>query len=195
MPSSVLRRSAHNTPISGYPGLLPSYRRPEPLLTPWSTCAIGDPLAGLASGTLASGTTGANRAVLVPFQLAHEFTVMKVFWANGATVGTDNVDVGVYTEAGVKKFTSGAVLSAGASIVQEVDVTDFLLTPGRYWLALSMSGNTATVQQSVLSAELLRMTGVAYMSAAHVLPASITPANTGDQYVPLFGIAERTQVA
>lgn len=75
-----------------------------------------------------SGTWGtANAANFYPIYLPEPFVVSKAFWCNGATVGTDSIDIGVYamTDQSTGRCdlirSTGAVLSAGTvSVVQEV---------------------------------------------------------------------------
>lgn len=78
-------------------------------------------------GVPSSGSiTTANQVNLFPLYLLEPFTVAKAFWCNGATVGTDNVFIGVYqmTDLSTGRVdiirSSGPVLSAGtANVVQE----------------------------------------------------------------------------
>lgn len=104
---------------------------PPPLVLP-NMPVIFPALSPIQSGALpalpASGTwVAASRLVLFPLVVYEPFTVAKAFWCNGATVGTDSIDVGVYqmTDLATGRCdlirSTGAVLSAGtASVVQEV---------------------------------------------------------------------------
>lgn len=105
----------------------PNRYRPNDLtLHPWS-----EQMAPFGVGTTAapaSGTwsPGANTAILAPIYLVEPFVVAKAWWANGATVGTDSIDIGVYqmTDQSAGRVdlirSTGYVLSAGsASVVQE----------------------------------------------------------------------------
>lgn len=74
----------------------------------------------------ASGTWGtASLANFWPIYLREPFVVAKAFWCNGATVGTDSIDIGVYrmTDPSTGRLdlirSTGRVLSAGsANVVQ-----------------------------------------------------------------------------
>lgn len=134
----------------------------------------------------------ANRALAFPFVIAHPFLVRKVFWLNGTTATTDSADVGVYTEAGALLVSGGGTAISGASGTQEVNVTDTLLRPGRYWCAYAQNGVTATPIMSATVAGLLRAVGCAQMATAYVLPATFTPAAVASANFPVFGIASRT---
>jgi hypothetical protein len=77
--------------------------------------------------SITSGTwSSANRLSLFPVALPAPVTVSKMHWVNGATVGTDSVDIGVYRMTDMTTGrcdlirSSGATLSANANVVQEV---------------------------------------------------------------------------
>lgn len=81
-------------------------------------------------GVPTSGTwTTASLALFFPIYPIEPFVVSKAFWCNGATVGTDSIDIGVYqmTDMTTGRLdlirSTGAVLSAGTvSLVQEAAV-------------------------------------------------------------------------
>lgn len=101
----------------------PRYRPNDFVITPYHD-ACGGPHANVS--TPASGAwVSANRATLYPVSLPEPFTVAKAYWCNGATVGTDSIDMGIYMvdlSAGRADLmrSLGGVLSAGsANVVQE----------------------------------------------------------------------------
>jgi len=196
MPSSATRHLGNpRGPIQGL-AFPPSYRPDAVLVGTWSWQALADDITGISNtGPGAAAWPIANLAIAYPFELTDYFPCRKVWWVNGATVGTDSADVGVFTEAGARLVSGGGTLIAGASIVQEVDVTDTLLTPGRYWCAMSVSGTTATPQRWQPSVGQARAMGVAQMATAYPLPSTFTPAALASTAVPLCGIASRTLVA
>lgn len=197
MPSSELRHLGNQPgqPIM-QPAFPPSYRPDDVLISPLSLNALGTHLSA-ENATLASQTyPSANQARAYMFCLADYFLVRKVWWMNGTTATTDSADVGVYTEAGSRLVSGGGTAIATASVVQEVDVTDTLLAPGRYWCAYAQNGVTATPTGLAPANVPLRCMGVAQMATAYVLPATFTPAAvSGTGVLPFFGIASRTQVA
>jgi hypothetical protein len=69
---------------------------------------------------------------------------------NGATVGTDNIMVALYDTNGVL-ITNSAVagaLSAGANAFQSLAfLTQPILNPGRYFVAVQCNGTTATTRK------------------------------------------------
>lgn len=102
----------------------PRWRLPDVVLTPFSDQGPFAPfIAAPASGAWAA----ASKALFFPLSLLEPFTVAKAFWCNGATVGTDSIDLGIYrmTDMTTGRLdlirSTGAVLSAGsANVVQEV---------------------------------------------------------------------------
>lgn len=194
MPTSSLRPAMLGSPMGlSFPA---SYRPDLPLVGLLSPCALGDDLAGMGVGSTASTTyPAANRAIAFMFVVADHFLVRKVWWVNGTTATTDSADVGVYTEAGDLLVSGGGTAIATANVVQEVDVTDTLLQPGRYWCAYAQSGTTATPMASPATIALVRAMGVAQMASAYVLPATFVPAAAASAVIPFCGISSRTQVA
>lgn len=97
-----------------------------PIITPYTEEMLG--LSLVNSTPPVSGTwLAASLANLYPIYLPEPFVVSKAFWCNGATVGTDSIDIGVYqmTDMTTGRLdlirSTGAVLSAGSvNVVQEV---------------------------------------------------------------------------
>lgn len=197
MPSSTFRHFAGGSgaPIQSivFP---PSYRPDNVVIHPWSPQAIGDELnsGGMTSLFTASGYPAASRVIAYPFVIGEAYLVRKVFWLNGGTATTDSADVGVYDEAGTTLIVSaGSTAIAGANVVQEKDVTDTLIYPGRYWCAYVQGGTTAT---PTAMGGVSRATGVAQMAGSgSTLGATFTPAAMAANFIPFCGIAARTQVA
>lgn len=102
----------------------PHHRLADVVLTPFGTASVVN--AGIATAP-SSGTMTASQLLLMPLLLLDPFTVSKAFWCNGATVGTDSLDVGIYRMTDMTTGrcdlirSTGAVVSAGtANVVQEV---------------------------------------------------------------------------
>lgn len=195
MPTDAWRRSAGGLPLAAVPILGSDYSVPNPqIISTVSSCSSGGVLNRIGLATYASNTyPAASRALAIPFWIAYPFLVRKVFWFNGATASTDSADVGVYTEAGARLVSGGGTTISGANATQEVDVTDTLLQPGRYWMAYSQNGVTATpIMSNAGSAGNVRAAGCAQMASAYVLPSTFTPAAIASPLIPLIGIASRT---
>lgn len=199
MPSNAWRRSAGGVPFAALDTLGADFPRPnDAMITSWSWCCIGEDMLALSGSTLtavSSNYPGASRALAAPFEIAHPFLVVKAFWFNGGTATTDSADVGVYTEAGALKVSGGGTAISGANALQEVDVTDTLLPPGRYWLTYVQNGVTATLIMAPVAAVTMRVAGCAQMASAYPLPSTFTAAAITNVNFPLFGIASRTLVA
>ena len=99
---------------------------------------------------------------------------------NGATVGTDNILVALYDTNGVL-ITNSAVagaLSAGANAFQSLAfLTQPILPPGRYFVAVQCNGTTATTRKWAAANGGNQMTQSATGTFGTV-PASFTPPTT-----------------
>ena len=146
--------------------------------------------AGFASATFPA----ANRAIGYPFTLSEPWVITTLWVCSGATVGTNNVDVGIYDVAGTRLISSGAELTANANALQLFDITDTLLGVGKFFMAVSLNGTTDTLFRALVGATEKQALGMWQMASAHVLPATVTFANPGDTYVPLIGCAGRTTI-
>lgn len=138
----------------------------------------------------------ANRAHYYPIVVPMACTMYRFFWANGTTVGTNNIQVGVYNDndsgtdgPGTSVLLGTSTLSAGASVCQFDDITDTPLYPGKYWLAIWCNGTTATTRAMSQPVNLMRPNGGYIESAlAGGLPATATPAaQTNNCFLPIFG--------
>lgn len=199
MPTSSLKPAMMANPMAlSYPA---SYRPDMVLIHCLSYQACGNEIGGVAGTAVWASNTypSASRILAFPFALAESYLVRKVWWYNGTTATTDSADVGVFTEDGATKLvSSGSTAIATANVLQEVDVTDTLLTPGRYWCAYIQGGVTATPFCIVLAANagVARAIGVAEQSGSgSTLGSTFTPAALSSTTFPIFGIAARTQVA
>ncbi len=122
--------------------------------------------------------------------------VYKFFWLNGATVGTDNVQAGLFLSNGtdggpgtaLKLGTS--VLSAGANVCQYDDIADTPIAAGVYWLALWESGNTAT--QFRITPVVKLYGGYREASLTTGLPATATPVALTTGNTPVAGLVMRS---
>lgn len=164
------------------------------MISPWSLESLG--ATGSASAPPTTGAWGsANRAYYIPFRLEVATTINRLWIANGTTVGTDSWDAGIYASVGgiptTRLVSDGGHTTAGASVLQYFDITDIVLPPGAYYMAMAGSGTTDHV---------LRMTGVispdigvtAFVQAsAYPLPNPATPATTSATFLPLCGVTTR----
>jgi hypothetical protein len=138
-----------------------------------------------ASNTIWTTSTAwgtANLALYLPVILGTPATVYKMGVTNG-TVINGNFDLGIYDERGVKLVSTGSTAQSGASALQTVDVTDTILLPGTYYLALASNSTTATF--TCATTVLLRQeaTLVQEQLTAFALPS---PATLGTKSTRLF---------
>ena len=164
---------------------------PPIFLTTMHSHSMRGPIRNSAPASATWSAT--NRIIYVPFFMSRGRMVYRYFWLNGATVGTNNFQVGVYRTDFTQIHEGTSTLSAGtANLCQFDNITDYYLGPGRYYMAMWGSGTTATVFR-VNGAQGER-TGIYYETNAGGLPATGTPADTASvttAYIPVFGLALR----
>jgi hypothetical protein len=162
---------------------------PPPMLSSYSPESVGRRiLSGSTPGSAVWSTT--NRIVYVPFAINRPVVVYKLWWLNGATVGTNNLQAAVYDGAFNRLINGTSTLSAGANICQYDNITDTGLPAGRYFMALWCNGTTATVIRGLASAGL----GIYYETNASGPQATgtpVAPAANGP-VVPVFGLQLRS---
>ena len=136
----------------------------------------------------------ANRAIAFPFRIGAPLLVQVMWTFNGGAVA-GNVDVGIY-DYGFRLLVSsgGAVAQAGINQIQTYNVTDTLLGPGVYYLAISESSAASTFFRYAQSWYFLGLMGVTHMAAANPLPAIFVPSLAGYSYQPMFGLCARSFV-
>jgi len=136
--------------------------------------------AGMASATNqfaspASGTWGtANRAVFIPVTLRRPFVLQKMGVLNGATA-TGNIDLGIYTEDGVRIWSSGSVAQSGTNVFQLVTPgSPVKLTAGRYYMAMATNSTSSTITGRLATQALARFLGAGIQASAFALPSTAT---------------------
>ena len=165
---------------------------PLPVIQTWSMEALGIELMTIQRDLSAIGSTtvpAANRAFYIPFMLAMPIVVTRLWWENGGTV-SGNVDVGIYDSVGTRIVSTGATAGSGTIAIQSVDITDTLIGPGRFFLAISCSSATATLMATTdaPSLEALRSRGAFNQETAHPLPATATFATVISSFIPVVGL-------
>lgn len=134
----------------------------------------------------------ANRAHYYPIVIPRACVIRRFWWLNGATVGTDNLQVGLYDNAFASVLLGASTLSAGtANQIQYDNVTDTAIGPGRYWIALWCSGTTATVFRSNNTGGPRHTAIYDEDSLTGGLPATATPTSPAAVYLPVFGFTTR----
>lgn len=150
---------------------------PPVVISTLTTNSIGLNLARVQTGftmTSAAIWFAANTANFIPFRIGYVYTAATMFWINGATVGTNSVDVGIYDPNGNRLVSSGSTTTSGASSIQSVSISSTTLQPGLYYLAMVMNGTTDNVIMNSMVPGAERANGVYQMASAFALPSTAT---------------------
>ncbi len=175
----------------------PEFRPTSAIISPYSFEAIGEIVAAMQQASPASATVpSTNLCIFVPFLIHEPATIAKVWWSNGATAN-GNIDVGCYDEAGNRLIAAGATAQGTVSVLQEVDVTDTLIRPGRFYMGINFTGATATLISITLPLGAAQAAGIVTQTGQTSLPNPATFANPGGAhtFLPNFGLAFRTLAA
>jgi hypothetical protein len=156
------------------------------------------PGVGPAAGALLTTTNWgtANLACYVPFSLPFFYPVTRVWWYNGSAV-SGNVDFGIYSAKGTRIYSTGAIAQAGTTVMQFVTPTAFVLCPGQYFFAISLSSSTGRIVSvpSTFSLTQSRYSGLMEQASAHPLPATATFATIATVAVmPLMGVTRHASL-
>lgn len=144
-----------------------------------------------SSATISTAYPTASLAMFYPFYVIAPTTYARAFVFNG-TVVSGNIEIGIYDAKG-RKVTSVSAVQAGTSQLQLIDLTDFTLYPGLYFLALVMDNTTGTIMCSnAPSAAHLGFAGAFQMAAASPLPNAATFALPTTSLLPYFGFSQRS---
>jgi hypothetical protein len=137
----------------------------------------------------------ANLICYWPVVLHEPFTVERVWWLNGSTITSTNVDFGIYDTSGTRLYNTGGTAMVGASSRQYVTVgAPFTLQPGTYYFAWTCNNTTARGHTFSGSAILGRAHGLLEETTAGFgLPATWTPVAWARAWGPSFaGITNTT---
>ena len=147
---------------------------------------------GLSALDIASITWPvASTALYIPVSLPWPYPVRRVFWINGSSVTSTNMDFGIYSASGERIYSTGSTGASGTSAVQYVDPTDFMLDAGSYYFALADSSTTANrggQGNTSVDVERVRLSGVLQEASALPLPATMTPSAVANACFPICGI-------
>lgn len=164
-----------------------------PTICPWSEESLGGALSGFNTPLIAIASATwpnvANLAILVPLRLRQTVLVTALWAANGGSAA-GNLDVGIYSDDFTRLVSAGGAAQSGTTTIQVFDITDILLGPGLFYMAISKdTGATGTfLRGNISSAVYAPATGLLQATSAYVLPATITPGAFAQSYVPMFGL-------
>jgi hypothetical protein len=172
--------------------------RPNPvILHTASVEAVGVELRAMLGNVNPAGTNypAANVTILVPFGIAEPILVLKLWLENGAAVA-GNIDLGIFGPDGTLIVGKGSTGQSGTSVIQELDITDTRLDPGRYYLGIT--SDTSDVTQKVLTytaAVSGQWSVCGVLQAAQGPPlVSVTLATCAQLSVPWMGLSARSLV-
>jgi hypothetical protein len=153
---------------------------PPPVLTSLNPESMGPAVRALghALGTATSATVTIDTIFSYPFRMHTRATARQLLVWIGATSNGD-LDVGIYDSQGNRIVSAGSTaMSATVNTVQEFNITDTVLAPGDYFLAVAFSGATATAFRVSAVDEFFLAFMPVYEQAVGtiVLPATMTPA-------------------
>lgn len=162
------------------------------IITPGSVNSIPTELIRTTPGTAAWPV--AATAFLVPFRVSRTITIRMAAIIVGTTTG-GNVDIGIYSANGTLLVSSGATLMGTISTVQTFNLTDTVIGPGLFYMALAQSGAVGHVHRWALGTVRGAMSGVLQAAAAGgVLPAQATMVTTTNNYIPVMAFSRMTVI-
>lgn len=138
----------------------------------------------------------ANLARYVPFVISEQVTAKGFAFRNGGTVN-GTVHVGIYNIA-KSLLVSNSAAHTGTNAMQTIDITDTVLVPGFYWMAMAITGTTGVVFRVPIMNELARSLGFQQQASAVPLPSTATfsnPTSTlNPAHVPALTITTQSTV-
>lgn len=154
---------------------LPEVRWPPlNVISSFSNDSLG-PSLPMTNGanSAASGVFSANRIHYYPFVLAEVAQAVKMSYIVGA-VANGTADLGIYDWQKNKLVSTGPTAQGTINALQELDITDTVLLPGQYWMAIVGSSATGTTFNSAAVDELAYPAFLGYAEAggSATLPAN-----------------------
>lgn len=136
----------------------------------------------------------ANKAYYIPFSVYGHLMISNIYWLNGATTISGNIDAGIYTATKTKVATIGSTAQSGTNALQSATLS-CELGAGLYFLAWVMDNTTGTISAfSSGNAAYLDVIGCYQQTTAFTLPATATFAAPSSDFIPLVGINASTVV-
>jgi hypothetical protein len=163
----------------------------------YSRCAGGS--WGWPSGNVGSAAwPSANRVLYVPFVASGPFQIVKFFYTFGSSLGTGNIDVGIYPDdLSAPILSSGATSTAGGtvSIPFLLEATDTWFAPGRYFLAALATATSITASRITTGgAGRAKANRWFESTSSGTLPTSPTIASVSSDFFPAFGFSQHASL-
>jgi hypothetical protein len=139
--------------------------------------------------------SAANHAKYAPFLVQGTLLIVKLFTSCSTSSG--NLDVAILGSDGVKIVSSGSTPMGTANDLQEFDITDTVLAPGRYFFGMAVDNTSAFMVFASTSNEAeINAMGVWEEASAFPLPSTATFAKSTTSFrAPWIGAAARALVA
>ncbi len=126
----------------------------------------------------------ANTAIYVPVSIPSIVTAYQISIQVATQSG--NCDVGIYDEIGNRLVSSGSTL-VGAAGIQLFNITDTVLVPGVYYLAMNCDNTTASFFRNGRAPQQTVPYGLKQQAVGAVtLPNPATFAVTAQSYLPVL---------
>ncbi len=126
----------------------------------------------------------ANTAIYVPVTIPSIVTAYQM--SIQVTTQNGNCDVGIYDEIGNRLVSAGST-TVGAAGIQLFNITDTVLVPGVYYLAMNCDNTTASFFRSGQAPQQTVPYGLKQQAVGAVaLPATATFAVTAQSYYPVI---------
>lgn len=115
-------------------------------ITPFHSESIGDAYRGGGGSAMSSASSGAftdDQIYYYPFIIHESAIAVKMAYLVGATA-SGNVDLGIYDSQWNLLVSTGLTAQGTINVLQELDITDTLLNPGIYFMAIKCTSGTGT---------------------------------------------------
>jgi len=126
-----------------------------------------------------------NKALFCAFYV--EYAVLAQKMACQVTTQSGNLDMGIYDQKGNLLVSKGST-AVGAAGLQVLDITDTLLLPGTYFMAMACSTTAAAFSRASINTTMAPLEGLQEMTTAMPLPSTATFANPSQGGIPYLVI-------
>lgn len=119
---------------------------PLNLITPYHSESLGDALKSSGGASLSSASSGTFTSDLIyyyQFRIYEPAIAVKLSHLVGSTAA-GLVDLGIYDSQGNLLVSTGLIAQGTLNTLQEADITDTLLNPGIYFMAIKCTLSTGT---------------------------------------------------
>jgi hypothetical protein len=150
----------------------------------------GSMLAGVTPTTGAGTFPAANLIIYCPVRVTKATRVKKLWIAAQNTAGApDTLVLGVYGRGGTKLFDSGNITHPATSDEIVANVTNAILPPSLYYLAVTQNATAGTFQRFAPGAPIPAAMGLRTEAGAGGLPATATwVVDNTLNFVPIMGM-------